>query len=262
MARSSYYYHQKHARTDKYTEIKPVIIRIYNQHKGRYGYRRIKDGLRKKGILINHKTVLKLMSELGIQSVIRKKRKYNSYKGEQGKIAPNILKREFKAEKPQQKWVTDITEFRVGDKKLYLSPIMDLYNQEIISYELSERPVFKQVMKMINKAFRKIPNKSNLILHSDQGWQYQMKKYQRRLEKKGVIQSMSRKGNCLDNSIIENFFGTLKAEMFYLHKFQSIEQLKKEIINYINYYNKLRIKSNLNGMSPVEYRAHYIKNIA
>ncbi|MBD1431165.1 IS3 family transposase, partial [Sphingobacterium litopenaei] len=175
---------------------------------------------------------------------------------------PNILKREFKAEKPQQKWVTDVTEFRVGDKKLYLSPIMDLYNQEIISYEISERPIFTQVMKMVNKAFRKIPNKSNLILHSDQGWQYQMKKYQKRLKKKGVIQSMSRKGNCLDNSIIENFFGTLKAEMFYLQKFESIEELKKEIINYINYYNKVRIKSNLNGMSPVEYRAHYIKNIA
>ena len=262
MARSSYFYHQQRGKLDKHADIKPVIMEIYNQHKGRYGYRRIKDALRKKGILINHKTVLKLMVELGIRSIIRKKRKYNSYKGEQGKIAPNILKREFKAEKPQQKWVTDVTEFRVGDKKLYLSPIMDLYNQEIISYEISERPIFTQVMKMVNKAFRKIPNKSNLILHFDQGWQYQMKKYQKRLKKKGVIQSMSRKGNCLDNSIIENFFGTLKAEMFYLQKFESIEELKKEIINYINYYNKVRIKSNLNGMSPVEYRAHYIKNIA
>lgn len=187
MVRCSYYYHQQRSKLDKYVEIKHVITEIYHQHKCRYGYRRIKDELRKKGILINHKTVLKLRSELGIQSVIRKKRKYNSYKGEQGKIAPNILKREFKAEKPQQKWVTDITEFRVGDKKLYLSPIMDLYNQEIISYELSERPVFKQEMKMINKAFRKIPNKSNLIHHSDQGWQYQMKKYQRRLEKKALF---------------------------------------------------------------------------
>ncbi|WP_317170681.1 IS3 family transposase, partial [Sphingobacterium litopenaei] len=129
MARSSYFYHQQRGKLDKYADIKPVIMEIYNQHKGRYGYRRIKDALRKKGILINHKTVLKLMVELGIRSIIRKKRKYNSYKGEQGKIAPNILKREFKAEKPQQKWVTDVTEFRVGDKKLYLSPIMDLYNQ-------------------------------------------------------------------------------------------------------------------------------------
>ena len=262
MARSSYYYHQKGSELDKYTEIKRVISEVYNRHKGRYGYRRIKDELQKKEIFLNHKTVLKLMVELGIRSVIRKKRKYNSYKGEEGKIAPNILKREFKAEKPQQKWVTDVTEFRVGNKKLYLSPIMDLYNQEIISYEISERPVFTQVMKMVNKAFRKIPNKTSLILHSDQGWQYQMKKYQKRLEKKGVIQSMSRKGNCLDNSIIENFFGTLKAEMFYLQKFESIEQLKKEIINYINYYNKVRIKSNLKGMSPIEYRAHYFKKIA
>ncbi|WP_317197588.1 IS3 family transposase [Sphingobacterium bovistauri] len=262
MARSSYYYHQQGDKLDKYTDVKRVITEVFNQHKGRYGYRRIKDELQKKEIFLNHKTVLKLMAELGIRSVIRKKRKYSSYKGEEGKIAPNILKREFKAEKPQQKWVTDVTEFRVGNKKLYLSPIMDLYNQEIISYEISERPVFTQVMKMVNKAFRKIPNKTSLILHSDQGWQYQMKKYQKRLEKKGVIQSMSRKGNCLDNSIIENFFGTLKAEMFYLQKFESIEQLKKEIISYINYYNKVRIKSNLKGMSPIEYRAHYFKKIA
>ena len=143
---------------------------------------------------------------------------------------------------------------------MYLSPIIDLFNQEIISYELTERPVFNQVVMMLKKAFKKIPNNTNLTLHSDQGWQYQMKQYQYLLKEKGIIQSMSRKGNCLDNAIIENFFGTLKSELFYIKKFRTIEELKTEIKHYINYYNNERIKSNLNKMSPIKYRAHYYQN--
>lgn len=176
---------------------------------------------------------------------------------EQGRIAPNILKRNFKASVPNQKWATDITEFNVSGKKLYLSPIIDLFNGEIISYELAERPVFNQVTAMLEKAFKKIPDNTNLTLHSDQGWQYQMKQYQYLLKQKGIKQSMSRKRNCLDNAIIENFFGTLKSELFYLKKYTSINQLKQDIIDYINYYNNDRIKLNLKGMSPIKYRAHY-----
>jgi putative transposase len=195
MARSSFYYHQKQSKSlDKYQLIKQLIKSIYHSHKGRYGYRRITDELQNKGIIINHKTVLKLMKSLGLKSIIRIK-KYNSYKGEHGKIAPNILDRNFKAAAPNQKWATDITEFNVSGKKLYLSPIIDLFNQEIISYELTERPVFSQVAMMLKKAFKKIPDNTNLTLHSDQGWQYQMKQYQYLLKQKGVIQSMSRKGN-------------------------------------------------------------------
>jgi transposase InsO family protein len=260
MARSSFYYQVKQNKLpDKYKVIKKLIQSIYHQHKGRYGYRRITDELKNKGIIINHKTVLRLMKLLGLKSIIRLK-KYKSYKGEQGKIAPNILERNFKATAPNQKWATDITEFNVAGKKLYLSPIIDLFNQEIISYELTERPVFNQVVMMLKKAFKKIPNNTNLTLHSDQGWQYQMKQYQYLLKEKGIIQSMSRKGNCLDNAIIENFFGTLKSEMFYTQKFKSIEQLKKEIDKYIIYYNNERIKSNLNKMSPIKYRTHYYQN--
>ena len=260
MARSSFYYHQKQSDLpDKYLEIKELIKTIYNQHKGRYGYRRITDELQNRAIIINHKTVLRLMKLLGLKSVIRVK-KYKSYRGENGKIAPNILERNFKATAPNQKWATDITEFNVSGNKLYLSPIIDLFNQEIISYELTERPVFNQVVAMLKKAFKKIPNNTNLTLHSDQGWQYQMKHYQHLLKEKGIIQSMSRKGNCLDNAIIENFFGTLKSELFYLKKYNSIDQLKKEINEYINYYNNERIKSNLNKMSPIKYRAHYYQN--
>ncbi len=183
MARSSFYYHNLRSKIDKYQDIKKQIKSIYHQHKGRYGYRRITDELRKLGIIINHKTVLKLMNSLELKSLIRRK-KYQSYKGEQGKIAPNVLQRAFKADNPNQKWVTDITEFKVKDKKLYLSPVMDLYNQEIISYQLSERPIFNQVIQMLKKAFKTTKNTKDLILHSDQGWQYQMKPYQALLKKK------------------------------------------------------------------------------
>lgn len=148
------------------------------------------------------------MKQLALKSMVRIK-KYRSYKGGVGKIAPNILKRDFKATKVNEKWATDVTEFSLFGKKLYLSPIIDLFNGEIVSYNISERPTFHQTIDMLNKAFKKIPNDTGLILHSDQGWQYQMKRYQKLLEDKGIVQSMSRKGNCLDNAVIENFFGIL-----------------------------------------------------
>jgi putative transposase len=178
------------------------------------------------------------------------------YKGTVGKIAPNILCRNFNAVKPNMKWVTDITEISLLGQKLYLSPILDLYNDEIISYNISCRPIFSQVTDMLNKAFEKIPDNTNLILHSDQGWQYQMKVYQQALAKKGIRQSMSRKGNCLDNAVMENFFGLLKTELLYLQKFDSIEQFIRELHDYIDYYNNRRIKAKLKGMSPVNYRTH------
>ena len=236
-------------------KIKQEIEIIYNENKGRYGYRRITMELHNRGYIINHKTVLRLMKQLNLQCFVRIK-KYKSYKGEIGKVAPNILNREFGAEKPNQKWVTDVTEFSLFGTKLYLSPIIDLFNGEVVSYNLSERPVFNQVIDMLEKAFIKIPNNTNLILHSDQGWQYQMKQYQNMLKEKGIRQSMSRKGNCLDNSCAENFFGLLKSELLYLQEFESIEHFKKELIEYIDYYNNKRIKGKLKGMSPVNYRIH------
>ena len=139
-------------------------------------------------------------------------------------------------------------------KNSYLSPILDMYNGEIISYNISGRPVLNQVLKMLDSAFEKIPNNTGLIFHSDQGWQYQHKKYQKKLLDKGIIQSMSRKGNCLDNSIMENFFGLLKSELFYLRKFESMDEFKLELEKYIDYYNNKRIKSKLKGLSPVQYR--------
>ena len=258
MARSTFYYYLKKYKSnhDKYHKIKKEIFNIFNENKGRYGYRRITLELKNRGFNINHKTVSKLMNILGIKSIQRPKRRYNSYQGNIGKIANNLLKRDFKADKPNQKWVTDVTEFKVHDRKLYLSPIIDLFNGEIISYNLSKHPTFQQITDMLEKAFIKIKNNTNLILHSDQGWQYQMKIYQNMLKEKGIKQSMSRKGNCLDNSCAENFFGILKSELFYPKEkeYKNIEELEKDIKEYIEYYNNSRIKSKLKGMSPTQYR--------
>lgn len=238
---------------DKYSDIKSRIEDIFHKHKGRYGYRRITLELRNNGTKINHKVVQRLMKALGLKSMVRVK-KYNSYKGDVGKVAPNILDRKFSAEQPNTKWVTDNTEFHLFGQKIYLCPILDLYNSEIVSYSVSRRPTFHQTVEALEKAFAKIPDDTGLILHSDQGWQYQMKQYRYRLKKKGIIQSMSRKGNCLDNAVMENFFGILKSELLYLQSFDSIEHFIEELHKYIYYYNHYRIKAKLKGLSPVEYR--------
>lgn len=251
---------------DKQEDLVRRVVCIYNKNKGLYGYRRITLALRKElGIPVNYKTIAKIMKKSGLKSVIRVK-KYRSFKGDVGKAVENILQRNFKATEPHQKWATDVTEFNVKGNKLYLSPIIDLFNGEIISYNLSTSPNFKQTLEMLNKAFRRRKKDKateiKTILHSDQGWQYRMQRYQNKLKEKQMTQSMSRKGNCLDNAIIENFFGVLKSELFYLKKYNSILELTNDIKEYIKYYNNERIRINLNGMSPVEYRAHYIKKIA
>ena len=193
------------------------------------------------------------MQVLNLTSCIRRKR-YSSYKGRYGKAAGNILNRQFAASGPNQKWVTDVTEFNIGGEKLYLSPVLDLYNGEIIAYQMAQRPHLSMVDDMLSKALLTLNQGEHPLLHSDQGWQYQMAHYQRRLEKAGLKQSMSRKGNCLDNAVIESFFGTLKSECFYPEKHGSIAELRTAIDEYIHYYNHERIKQKLKGLSPVEYR--------
>lgn len=226
---------------------------IYHENKGRYGYRRITTELRHCGFALNHKTVQRLMKELGLVCRVRMK-KYRSYKGEVGKIAPNLLERNFEAEKPNEKWVTDVTEFNLFGQKLYLSPILDLCSRDIVSYSISDRPVLSMVTEMLSEAFAKIPDGTKLVLHSDQGWQYQHKQYQRMLKTKGVHQSMSRKGNCLDNAVIENFFGLLKSELLYLQGFESMEHFKTELVDYLDYYNNRRTKAKLKGLPPALHR--------
>lgn len=184
--------------------MKSLISSIYHEHRGRYGYRRITLELRNQGYLINHKTVQRLMKELGLKSLVRMK-KYQLYKGNVGKIAPNILKRDFTSSKPNEKWVTDVTEFHLFGEKLYLSPVLDLYNGEIIAYNIESRPTYQLVSKMLDKVVISLSEGEAPILHSDQGWQYQMKQYAHVLKQHGITQSMSRKGSCLDNAVMENF---------------------------------------------------------
>ena len=238
---------------DKYKEVKAEIIKIYYENKGRYGYRRITTEVHNHGFSINHKTVQRLMKELGLVCRVRIK-KYRSYKGEVGKIASNLLNRNFYAEKPTQKWVTDVTEFSLFGQKMYLSPILDLHNGYLVSYTISDRPVLGMITSMLEKAFETIPDGTGLILHSDQGWQYQHKQYQRMLRRKGIRQSMSRKGNCLDNAVMENFFGLLKSELLYLQEFRSLDHFKQELVDYLDYYNNRRIKAKLKGLPPALHR--------
>jgi len=252
--RSTYYYHHQHlSDPQKHDPERAAIRQVCAEHKGRYGYRRVTLALRQGGYPTNHKLVMKLMREEHLTCLLRPK-KYRSYRGEIGRVAPNRLNRRFKAVKPNTKWATDITQFEVKGQKLYLSPILDLYNSEIVSYTLSKTPDFQLVMDMLRQAFQKIPDHGPLMLHSDQGWHYQMKGYQRTLKENGITQSMSRKGNCYDNSVIENFFGLLKTEFFLNHSFPSLENFQIELDQYIDYYNNSRIKVKLKGLSPVQFR--------
>lgn len=257
ISRSTYYYWIKVLQhPDKYEDIKEAIKSVYHTNKGRYGYRRITLELRNRGYIINHKTVLKLMQRMGLKSIVRVK-KYQSYTGSAGKVAPNILNRDFTADRPNQKWATDITQFSIHGQKVYLSTIIDLFNREIVAYEIDTHMHYRIVKNTLMKALPRLKDNHNLILHSDQGWHYTIEAYIQKLKKNNITQSMSRRGNCLDNAVMENFFGHLKSELVRLQKFDSIYHFIDELHNYIYYYNNDRIKQKLGGMSPVEYRMLY-----
>ena len=242
---------------------KTLILEAFEKHEGRYGYRRIHAELKAQGYIINHKKVQRIMNELNLKCVkfVRKSR-YKSYKGTVGRVAKNRLNRRFSTQYALQKLVTDVTEFKcTNDEKLYLSPIMDLYNGEIIGFSMSKRPTLdfvldslKQVLPVIHKcaAYR-------TTIHSNQGWHYQHNNWVSTLKQNKIFQSMSRKATCADNAAMENFFGLLKQEMYCGEKLISFEALQKKIEKYIDYYNNDRIKQKLNGMSPVKYRIHAIQ---
>ncbi|MFR3527314.1 MAG: IS3 family transposase [Bacteroides uniformis] len=254
LPRSTYYYYIKHMKDeDKYSEIRKQITDIFHENKGRYGYRRITMEMHNRGYVINHKTVLRLMNEEKIKCMVRIK-KYRSYKGEVGKVAPNLLERDFSTSAPNEKWVTDVTEFSLFGRKLYLSPILDLYSSYLVSYTISEHPALSLVLNMARQALSVLSRGAEPILHSDQGWQYQHKQYQKLLKDHGIKQSMSRKGNCLDNAVIENFFGLVKSELLYMKEFDSMDQFKAELIEYLDYYNNRRIKAKLKGLPPAVHR--------
>lgn len=258
LARSTYYYQVKVLEAgDKDADLKAMIQAVYERHKGRYGYRRITAAICQLGRHVNNKRVQRLMRVLNLKSLVRPK-KYKSFKGEVGQTAPNELNRQFEATAPNKKWTTDVTEFNVGGEKLYLSPVLDLYNGEIVAFEMNRRPEFKLVTGMLTKAFSRLDSTDKPMLHSDQGWQYRMTAYRDELSERGMVQSMSRKGNCYDNAAMESFFGVLKSELFYLNKFASIDQLEAAITDYIHYYNHDRIKLKLGGLSPVQFRTQQL----
>ena len=232
LARSTFYYQQTALQiADKYAATKDQIKAIHDRHKGRYGYRRITATLRRQGSVINHKTVQRLMEELQLKSLVRLK-KYRSYRDQVGQVAPNRIDTDFDAARPNEKWVTDltdptnVTEFKVDRQKLYLSPVMDLFNGEILATATARRPLFNMIGTMLRRAFSHLGPDDRPVLHCDQGWQYQMNKYRQRLGERAITQSMSRKGNCLDKAAMESFFGTLKSESFHLNKFSSVDELK------------------------------------
>ena len=263
------YWQKRFDKENPNKELEEKILEIRKNHKD-FGYRRIYGELRKQGLVVNKKCVQRIMQLLRLQvaSFTRKSRKYSSYKGRVGKVASNRIHRRFETHIPHQKITTDTSEFKYYEidekgrmiiKKLYLDPFMDLCNREIISYGISRRPSAENIMKALNEAIEITSDcKYRRTFHSDQGWAYQMNVYVHRLKEKKIFQSMSRKGNCHDNSVMENFFGIMKQEMYYGVTYYSYEELKIAMEKYIKYYNEKRIKEKLGWMSPVEYRLNLL----
>lgn len=259
------YWQKRFNREDPDKQISDTMFKIREKHKD-FGYRRIWGELQKQGIKVNKKKVQRLVQKLGLQvtSFTRKSRKYSSYKGKVGRISSNRINRRFCTSVPHQKITTDTTEFkyyevdakgRMNIKKLYVDPFMDMWNLEIISYGISHTPSVKSIMDALNEAISVTDDcKFRRIFHSDRGWAYQMKRYVFTLKEKKIFQSMSRKGNCYDNAVMENFFGIMKQEMYYGVVYYSYEELREAIKKYIQYYNEQRIKESLGWQSPVEYR--------
>ena len=259
MAKSTYYYLINKGEVDVVAIRNEPVLKeikiIFTENKGLYGVRRVHNELINRGFKVNHKRVQSLMHKEGLKGK-RPKERYHSYKGTIGKVADNIINRDFSATAPLQKWTTDVSQFNFSWGKCYFSAILDMHTNEIISYDLSLHPDLNQIKRMLEKAFNKFPKTEGLIMHSDQGWQYQHSHYRSELKKHGVIQSMSRKGNCYDNSIMESFFGRMKTEIYYGYEkdYMSFEVFSKDVDEYIDYYNNKRIQSKTKWMPPVQYR--------
>lgn len=265
MSKSTYYFELKRYDLDleKNAELIKNIKEIYTKHNQNYGVRRVCAALKRKNVLANHKKVQRLMNKLNLKGK-NPKRKYHSFQGSEGIIAPNIINRDFKTNKINSKWTTDVSQFNLKFGKCYLSPIIDMADGRVVSFDLSLNPDFNQIQRMLDSAFSQFTDLKGLVLHSDMGWQYHNPSYIRQLKEKGIIQSMSRKGNCFDNCIIESFFGHMKNEMFYGREndFDNFASFKLAVTEYIKYYNEERINSKCNYMSPFEYKNQILsKNV-
>ncbi len=255
MKRSTYYYNvKKPAALDKYAEVKASILEIYEKSNKTYGYPRITKALEKLGYTYDRKTVYKLMKELKISSLIRVKKRYKQ--GRVSHICSNKLNRAFTSERPCLKWVTDVAEIKINNEKVYLSAIMDLYNREVKAYSISKYNNEDMVIDSLKQAIDKVKDTTGLMIHSDQGILYQANEFRNLLKSYNIEQSMSRRGNCYDNAVMESFFATLKCELVYINKFKNIEQFKYELEKYIDFYNNYRIKAN--GLTPLQEKEIYL----
>lgn len=255
LPRSTFFYHRARLLApDPQAELKAAVTSIFEKSHARYGHRRVHIELVKKGWTVAKKTVLKLMRLLRLVCKVRRKKRYNSYQGEQGIVAPNLLKRQFEADAPNEKWVTDVTEFSVGDRKLYLSPVMDLFDRQIISYAIGISPNLELTNSSLRGALAALEDGQKPLVHSDQGFQYQHPSWRKLLQDAGAIQSMSRRANCYDNAVMENFFGHLKEELFHRVQFLNTDALASDLHEYVHWYNTERISIKLNGLSPTQYR--------
>lgn len=257
LPRSTYFYHQQRLGwPDRQAPLKTAIRLIFAHAHQRYGHRRIHAVLVAQGWRVAKKTVLGLMRQLGLVCRVRQRRAYRSYRGAVGQVAPNRLARDFTAKTPNQKWVTDVTEFTVGADKLYLAAILDLFDRQIVAYRIGVAPNLELTNRTLRDALATLAPGQTPLVHSDQGSPYQHASWRALLEGAGATPSMSRKGNCLDNAVMENFFGHLKAECTRLTRFPSIAALRQALQDYLAWYNTERISTTLNNLSPMHYRAH------
>lgn len=243
-------------------DIEPLVREVFARTANGCGHRQILMALRREfGIVVSAKSVLKVMHRLGLRCMIRRAnpwRRYNSYRGEHGSKIANILARDFTATKAWQKLGTDVTEFHLTDGKAYLAPVYDMYTCEIVAWDLSKHPDLAQQQRLLRRLKHAMPEGCTPILHSDMGWQYQHAWWRTQLLNMGIIQSMSRKGNCLDNAPTEGLFGHLKDELW-RGRHMTYRQLKRELAAYIHHWNHQRPQERLQGHTPVEYRNMTLK---
>ena len=263
MARSTFFYHQKRlTQPDKHAQLKAAIHASFRRNHARYGYRRIWQDLRNHGWVVNHKLVYKLMDQMGLKAKVRPRRRYGSYARVESRIAKNVLDRNFTPDAPNTAWVSDVTEFRVAGQKVYLSPIMDLYDRSIIAHSVATAPTTAFTAASLQQAISQQQPAPGWIMHTDQGVQYQHASWRNLIDNNGGIQSMSRRGNCYDNAVMENFFGHLKAEMYHGEKFGSVKEFTAAVDAYIDWYNVERLQLGLDGCTPMQYRDKAFKALA
>lgn len=254
LARSTFFYHQARlASPDPLADLKTAITEVFEASRHRFGHRRVWAQLRSQGWIVAKKTVLKLMRELGLRCQIRRKR-FRSFTGEVGKTFPNLLRREFTTSAPNQKWVTDVTEFHLGEDKIYLSAVMDLFDRQIIGASIGRSPNLELTNTSLQQALARLGPGEHPIVHSDQGFQYQHRSWSQILHHAAAARSMSRRGNCLDNAVIESFFGHLKDELFCTDKIETVDQLIEELTDYLRWFNHYRPHDSNKGLPPVRYR--------